>query len=136
MCGGVVMSGGKGKSGTGIKRIIEGIASCFIVCFFLISLWAWMVQKGTMGDQYVVPLLSLSVFIASLTGCIIACQGGKGRVRTCAAAPGIILAMMIVIGRWIGKHDVHDLPVTLLFAACSAVPALIVMLRHPRKRRG
>lgn len=130
------MSGGKGKTGAGIKQILEGIGVCFVICFLLICLIARLLQIGNMGDQYAAPLLSISVFLASLTGCIIACKGGKGRRRTCAAVPGIILAMMIVIGRWAGDRGAHDLPITLLFAACAAVPALIVGLRRPRKRKG
>ena len=131
------MSGGKGKTGSGIKQVIEGIAASFIICFFVIFLGAEMLRKGNFGDQYVVvPLLSFSIFLASLIGCIIAGKEGKGRQRTFAAAPGIILLMMIVIGRWIGDRGAHDLPITLLFAVCAAVPALIIGLRRPRKKRG
>ncbi len=135
MCGGVVMSGGKGKTGAGIRQILKGITACFIICFLVICLGAGMLQKGNLGDQYVVPFLLFSVFLASLIGCIIAGKGGKGRQRTYAAVPGFILSMMILIGHWIGRHDAHDLPLALLFAACATVPALLVGLRHPRKRR-
>ena len=135
MCGGVVMSGGKVKTGAGIRQVFKGIAAGFIICFLVIFLGAGMLQKGNMGDRYITPLLTFSVFLASLIGCIIAGKGGKGRQRTYAAVPGIILSMMILIGRWIGRHSAHDLPLALLLAACAAVPALLIGLRHPRKRR-
>ena len=129
------MAGGKGKAVTGSKQILGGIGVSLGICFLLVCLGAWLLQKGSIKVENIIMLLSLSVFIASSIGCFAASMGRQGRRRIASAVPGIVLAMMFALGRWIGGIGHQNLTFGFLLTACALVPSLFTGMKRPKKRR-
>ena len=134
MCGGVVISR-KGKTNNGVKRVLHGIGASFCIGILLMLLEAALLQKGNMNESATRPILSITLFASSLLGCMTAGRGGKELRRVFAAVPGIVLTIMILLGRWIAGFRGMDGMFTLLLVICASAPALLVGLRKPRKRR-
>lgn len=126
---------GKGKTNRGLRRTLSGVGATLGLSFLLLCIAAWLMQKGSLAETLVHPVLAVTAFAASLTGCAIVAYGEKEKRGIVSAAPGLILAAMILAGRWIAGKGGHDLLFLLLLVVCTAAPALFVGLRRPRKRR-
>lgn len=126
---------GKGKTNRGLRKTMRGVGATLGIGFLLLCIAAWLMQKGSLTEKLVHPVLAFTALAASLTGCGIAAGGDKEKGGFVSAVPGLILAAMILAGRWIAGRGSHDLPFMLLLAACAAAPALIIGLKRPRKRR-
>lgn len=127
---------GKGKRNRVISKVLKGIGTETGIVFLLLCAAAWLIQKGSVKDAFVYPLVTLSIFLASLLNCMIASRGGREKQRWAAALPGIALALAILAGGWLSGNRTQSLTFTLLLAACAVVPPLLFgTAKHAKKKR-
>ena len=127
---------GKGKRNRVISKVLKGIGTETGIVFLVLCAAAWLIQKGSVKDAFVYPLVTLSIFLASLLNCMIASRGGREKQRWAAALPGIALALVILAGGWLSGNGTQSLTFTLLLAACAVVPPLLFgTAKHAKKKR-
>ena len=125
----------KGKGSKGILRIMTGMLAGMCACLACLGIAAWFLQKGRLADTLIRPAFAVSVFAASMVGCLTAAYGAKERKRIQYGLPGLSLALLILAGRWIEGNGTRETVFTVLLTACAAAPALLIWRRRAGSRR-
>ena len=128
------MSGRESKHNAVVK-IAAAIAAELMICFLLLGAAAALLQKGSIREGILNPLLAVTALTASIGGYLIVSHGSKKWRKGFAVIPGFVFALMILSCRWIKGSGDQDLALSLLLSACAVIPPVLLAATKRRGKR-
>lgn len=122
------------KGDLGLKRILAGTAAETIVCFMLLSIAAGLLERGTLGEQIIIPLLCFTVLISAFIGSCAAGRAVQDHRRIYAMVPAGILAAGLALGRAVTGPG-HTSGSNWLIVICALLPGICVGFKRSGKKR-
>ena len=126
---------GKGKADRAIVRIGKGIGVELGVCILLLSALAVLLCRGILREAAVNTLMPAAVILAVLIGCALAVKGRKENRAVLALITAGAMAVVLLLGRWMNGGGQESVPDVLLLVICTMLPAVVIALKRPRRRK-